>query len=167
MTLNIEIIGCSAAGAALCYRTICEEGPALLGPHVHPEVSMHTPSVADYVRHLQSGDWAGIGTLMLASALEVQAAGADFLICPDNTIHAALPLIGTRWLVESEVYQQKLQARASLCASAPCRARRNQPHHNGGIRLRLLQAKRDRLPSTSDRADEDRHHVYLSVPDPA
>lgn len=81
-----------------------------------PKVSMHTPSVADYVRHLQSGDWAGIGTLMLASALEVQAAGADFLICPDNTIHAALPLIGTRWLVESEVYQQKLQARASLCA---------------------------------------------------
>ncbi|MBI1772856.1 MAG: aspartate racemase, partial [Burkholderiales bacterium] len=49
MSLHIGIIGCSAAGAALCYRTICEEGAALLGPHAHPEVSMHTPSLALYV----------------------------------------------------------------------------------------------------------------------
>lgn len=26
MTQHIGIVGCSAEGAALCYRTICEEG---------------------------------------------------------------------------------------------------------------------------------------------
>ncbi|MDU1671422.1 MAG: hypothetical protein E6833_35135 [Bradyrhizobium sp.] len=47
MTQHIGIVGCSAEGAALCYRTICKEGADILGPHAHPEVSMHTPSLAD------------------------------------------------------------------------------------------------------------------------
>ncbi len=141
MTQHIGIVACSAEGAALCYRTICTEGPALLGPHAHPEVSMHTPSLANYVVCLDRGDWSGVGDLMLASAEKLAAAGADFLICPDNTIHQALPhvtqrtplpwlhiaeivadeaagrgfrrlgLTGTQWLVESEVYPEKLAAR--------------------------------------------------------
>src|SRR5689334_12278990 len=49
MPQHIGIVACSAEGAALCYRTICVEGAQLLGPHAHPEVSMHTPSLADYV----------------------------------------------------------------------------------------------------------------------
>src|SRR5438105_461571 len=53
MPQHIGIVACSAEGAALCYRTICVEGAALLGPHAHPEVSMHTPSLADYVAHLE------------------------------------------------------------------------------------------------------------------
>ena len=53
MTQHIGIVACSAEGASLCYRTICVEGAALLGAHAHPEVSMHTPSLADYMaRHL-------------------------------------------------------------------------------------------------------------------
>jgi len=82
-----------------------------------------------------------MGELMLHSARKLAAQGADFLICPDNTIHQALPFIaersplpwlhiaevvaeralergsrrlgltGTRWLVESEVYPEKLGAR--------------------------------------------------------
>ena len=87
---------CSAEGAALCYRTICAEGAALLGPHAHPEITMHTPSLADYVACLDRGDWAGVGELMLASADKLARVGADFLICPDNTIHQALPLIEAR-----------------------------------------------------------------------
>lgn len=95
---------------------------------------MHTPSLAEYVRCLERDDWAGVGALMLASANVLERAGADFLICPDNTIHQALPFIegesplpwlhivdavtddaarrgftrpgltGTRWLVNSTVY---------------------------------------------------------------
>ena len=68
MTLHIGIVGCSAEGAALCYRTICAEGAALLGPHAHPEVSMHTPSLAEYVDCLERGDLEGVGELMLGSA---------------------------------------------------------------------------------------------------
>jgi aspartate racemase len=34
-------------------------------------------------------DWTGVADLMLSSADRLRAAGADFLICPDNTIHRA------------------------------------------------------------------------------
>jgi aspartate racemase len=141
MPQHIGIVACSAEGASLCYRTICVEGEQLLGPHAHPEVSMHTPSLAQYMRCIYREDWAGVGELMLASAHKLAMIGADFLICPDNTIHQAfayvqprsplpwlhiaevvaeeaaqrgyrrLALTGTRWLVDSEVYPQQLAAR--------------------------------------------------------
>ena len=93
MPQHIGIVGCSAEGASLCYRTICVEGGALLGHHAHPEVSMHTPSLADYETCLGQGDLDGIAALMLSSARKLAAAGADFLICPDNTIHQAMHLV--------------------------------------------------------------------------
>src|ERR1700726_304136 len=96
MPLHIGIVGCSAEGAALCYRTICAEGAALLGAHAHPEVSMHTPSLAEYVSCIDRDDWRAVGELMLVSANKLAASGADFLICPDNTIHRALPLVEAR-----------------------------------------------------------------------
>lgn len=141
MTLHVGIVACSGEGAALCYRTICAEGAQLLGEHEHPEVSLHAPSFARYSACLRRNDWHGVGELMLDSANRLARVGADFLICPDNTIHQALPLIesrsplpwlhiaeivaaeaaargfvrvgltGTRWLVESEVYPEKLSAR--------------------------------------------------------
>ncbi|MGE0498499.1 MAG: aspartate/glutamate racemase family protein [Ramlibacter sp.] len=155
MTQHIGIVGCSAAGAALCYQTICTEGAQFLGPHAHPEVSMHTPSLADYVACLDRHDLHGVGELMLASAHKLACAGADFLICPDNTIHQAfehvgprspLPwlhiaevvaaealhrgyrrvgLTGTGWLVDSEVYPEKLAARG-LAYVRPEAAERNE-----------------------------------------
>jgi len=42
-----------------CYRTICVEGARLLGPRAHPEVSMHTHSLAEYMKYIYSGDWRG------------------------------------------------------------------------------------------------------------
>lgn len=140
-TQHVGIVACSAEGAALCYRTICAEGARFLGPHAHPEVSMHTHPLAEYVKRLARNDLAGVGELMLSSAHKLAKAGADFLICPDNTIHQALPFVephsplpwlhiaevvagqaaergfrvlgltGTRWLVESEVYPEKLTAK--------------------------------------------------------
>src|ERR1043166_7374512 len=152
--LHIGIVACSAEGAALCYRTICTEGPALLGRYAHPEVSMHTPSLADYTTRLERGDWPGVAELMLASADKLARIGADFLICPDNTIHQAfaqvaprsplpwlhiaevvaaegaargfrrLGIVGTRWLVDSEVYPEKLAARG-LAHMRPSNAERD------------------------------------------
>ena len=90
---HIGIVACSAEGAALCYRTICIEGSRLLGPHAHPEVSIHTPSMAEYVACLDRDDLQGVADLMLASAGKLATAGADFLICPDNTIHQAFHLV--------------------------------------------------------------------------
>jgi aspartate racemase len=138
--MHIGIVACSAEGAALCYRTVCVEGAQLLGPHDHPEVSMHTHPLARYTECIDRGDWQGVGELMLSSANKLAKAGAEFLICPDNTIHQALPyveprsplrwlhiaevvaaeaarrgfrrlgLTGTRWLVDSDVYPEKLAA---------------------------------------------------------
>lgn len=140
MSHPIGIVGCSAEGAALCYRTICAEGEAELGPHGHPEVLLHGRSLANYVACLNVGDWSGVGALMLSSAEKLAAAGAAFLICPDNTIHQAMPWVlprsplpwldiaevvateakrrgyqrlgitGTHWLVASEVYPRALGA---------------------------------------------------------
>src|SRR5215469_6793033 len=74
-TKHIGIVACSAENAALCYWTICAEGSRHLGPHAHPEVSMHTHSLADYVTCLDRGDIPGIGDLMLSSAFKLHAAG--------------------------------------------------------------------------------------------
>ena len=92
MPHHIGIVACSAEGAALCYRTICVEGAQLLGAHAHPEVSMHTHSLAEYMHCIYRDDWLSVGELMLSSAHKLASIGADFLICPDNTIHQALPL---------------------------------------------------------------------------
>lgn len=125
----------------MCYRTICEKGAQVLGPHGHPEITMHTHSLAAYVECLDRSDWEGVSELMLDSARKLERAGAEFLICPDNTIHQAMSLVelrsplpwlhiaevvadeavervyqrvgllGTKWLVQSEVYPEKLSAR--------------------------------------------------------
>ena len=138
--LHIGIVACSTEGAALCYRTISLEGAALLGAHDHPEVSLHSHSLAEYMKRIDTGDWAGVAELMLSSADNLAKAGADFLICPDNTIHQAFDLIehraprpwlhiarevaaeakrrkfrrlavlGTRYLMEGPVYPQALKA---------------------------------------------------------
>jgi aspartate racemase len=92
------------------------------------------------MRHLRRNDWEGVGGLLLDSANKLAKAGADFLICPANTMHQALPLIekrsplpwlhiadavaaeatarafrcigvtGTQWLVDSGIYAEKLSA---------------------------------------------------------
>ena len=146
---HIGIVACSAEGASLCYRTICAEGSSFLGPHAHPEVSLHSLSLADYVRCLDAADLQGVADLMLKSARQLAAAGANFLICPDNTIHQAfalvrphsplpwlhiaevvaseaaarayrkLGLLGTSWLLSSNVYSETLLAKGIECIR-PC-----------------------------------------------
>jgi aspartate racemase len=141
MSNHIGIVGVSAEGAALCYRTICLEGERYLGPYDHPEVSMHTHSLGEYMKFIERDDWRGVASLMLSSADKLAKAGATFLICPDNTVHQAfgdvephsplpwlhiadvvgdeakarhfqrLGLTGTKWLVESSVYPDRLLTR--------------------------------------------------------
>jgi aspartate racemase len=140
MSMHIGIVACSAEGAALCYRTICDDAPAIMGRHRHPEVSMHTHCLADYMDYIYAGNWQGVADLMLSSANKLKACGADFLICPDNTIHHAFDLVaansplpwlhiveevanvanqrgfrklgltGTKYTMEGTVYPQKLTA---------------------------------------------------------
>lgn len=133
---KVGIVACSYEGAALCYRDLCFR--ALVEHGTHPEIALHTAPWDHYVQALDRHDWGAVAELMLGSARKLATAGADFLICPDNTIHRALPLIrhllpcpwlpiadvvaleahqrgyrtvgilGTRWLAESEVYPDAL-----------------------------------------------------------
>ncbi|MFZ0288594.1 MAG: amino acid racemase [Candidatus Sulfotelmatobacter sp.] len=140
MSLHIGIVACSTEGAALCYRTISLEGAQMLGKHDHPEVSLHSHSLAKYMKCVYANDWAGVAEFMLSSAEKLAHAGAEFLICPDNTIHQAFDLVehrsprpwlhiarevakeaqrcqfkrlavlGTRYLMEGPVYREALKA---------------------------------------------------------
>ena len=139
----------SAEGAALCYRTVCAEGTSTMGRHAHPEVTMHTYPLSAYMRHMDAGQWEEVASMLLASAEKLRQAGADFLICPDNTAHQAIDLIrdrspipwlhiaeevasvaaergfrrvlilGTRYLMEGQVYQAKLGPRLIECEIPP------------------------------------------------
>ncbi len=104
---------------------------------------------------LRANDWDGVATIMVESANKLADGGADFLICPDNTVHQAfnsvasrsrlpwihiaevvadeaerrgyrrLGILGTRWLVDGEVYPEKLRARG-LEYVRPTSAERNE-----------------------------------------
>jgi len=93
MAKHIGIVACSAEGAALCYQTICKEGEGVMGRHAHPEISMHTHPLSEYMDFIYRDDWEGVASLMVSSARKLEKAGADFLICPDNTIHQPFELM--------------------------------------------------------------------------
>ena len=93
MAKHIGIVVCSAEGAALCYRTICTEAPKKMGEYNHPEITMHTPPFSRYMMAIIAGNWEQVAQIMLSSVHKVAQAGADFAICPDNTIHQAFELV--------------------------------------------------------------------------
>jgi aspartate racemase len=141
MAQHIGIIACSAEGAALCYRTICLEARREMGEHCHPEITLHTHPLSEYMTHVRTDRWDEVGRLMLSSARKVALAGARFAVCPDNTIHLAfdlmirespipwlhiaepvadeakrrgfrcLGILGTRYLMTGPVYPRALDAR--------------------------------------------------------
>lgn len=115
MAKHIGIVACSAEGAALCYRAICAQAPSKMGEHRHPEITMHTHPLSEYMVHIGAGEWEKVGQLMLSSAHKVAQAGADFAICPDNTIHQAFDLVVPKspipWLHIAELVAE--QARQS------------------------------------------------------
>ncbi|MCM3870333.1 MAG: amino acid racemase [Pyrinomonadaceae bacterium] len=138
MTQHIGIVASSAEGAALCYRTICLEASALMGEHNHPEITMNSVPLAEHMRHIRAKDWRALGESLAASARKVAEAGAEFAICPDNTVHQAfeyvvpqspipwlhiakpvaesahqqgykcLGILGTKYLMEGPVYPEAL-----------------------------------------------------------
>lgn len=148
MPKHVGIVACSAEGAALCYRTLCGEAPAIMGEHMHPEVSMHTYPLGEYMPYIRSGDWDGVAALMTGTAEKLIAIGAEILICPDNTIHEAfdkvtetssvpwihiadavaheaklhgytkLGITGTKYLMTGPVYPRRL-AEAGIACEIP------------------------------------------------
>ncbi len=138
MSKHIGMVSVSYEGAALCYQTICAEAASVMGEYQHPEITLHSFPLADYMRFASRLDWEGVAGLLLESVEKVASAGADFAICPANTAHEAfdvmtprspipwlhivevvaeaaaangwsqLGILGTRFLMEGKVYREVL-----------------------------------------------------------
>lgn len=141
MPKHIGIVAVSYEGAALCYQSICSQAASVMGEHRHPQITMHCFPLADYLPCVSRLDWEGVAGLLLKSVEKVARAGADFAICPANTAHEAfelmrprspipwlhivevvadvasrrgwskLGILGTRFLMEGDVYRQVLSTR--------------------------------------------------------
>jgi aspartate racemase len=90
-----------------------------MGPHAHPEISMHTHPLAEYMVHIRAGDWSKVSGLMLSSARKLADCGANFLISPDNTIHQAFDLVQEKsplpWLHIAHVVASRAAADGRRC----------------------------------------------------
>jgi aspartate racemase len=141
MAKHIGIVSVNYEGTALCYRCICAEAASVIGEYQHPHITIHSFPLADYMRFVSRLDWEGVAGLLVESAGRVARAGADFAICPANTTHEAfrfmrqrspipwlhivetvgdaaaaqglskLGILGTRFLMEGNLYQKVLSKR--------------------------------------------------------
>ncbi|MGH9882562.1 MAG: aspartate/glutamate racemase family protein, partial [Pyrinomonadaceae bacterium] len=141
MAKHIGIVSVNYEGTALCYRSICTEAASVMGEYRHPQITIHSFPLADYMRFVSKLDWEGVAELLLESAEKVARAGADFAICPANTTHQAfkfmrsrspipflhivevvgeaaasrglskLGILGTRFLMEGNLYGEVLSER--------------------------------------------------------
>ena len=86
-----------------------------MGEHMHPEVSMHTHPLGEYIVPIRAGDWDEVARLMLSSARKLAAIGAQFAICPDNTIHQAFDRVAREspipWLHIAEAVGAEARSR--------------------------------------------------------
>ena len=145
---HLGILAHSAEGAALCFRAFCQEGFARLGPHEHPDVTLDCIALARSMPAWDDGDHRSIRATLALSVERLAAAGADFLVCPDNTAHMALEepgpdlavpglhiaevvadraaadgsrrvgVLGTRYLMDGPVYPRAFAARG-IAAEVP------------------------------------------------
>ena len=141
MAKHIGIVSVNYEGTALCYRSICAEAASVMGEYQHPQITIHSFPLADYMRFVSGLDWEGVAGLLLKSAEKVARAGADFAICPANTTHEAfkfmrprspipwlhivevvgdaaagrgwsqLGILGTKFLMEGNLYREVLSER--------------------------------------------------------
>jgi aspartate racemase len=138
---HFGVLGHSAEGAALCFRTFCQEGFRDLGPDDHPDVTLDLIAMGRSMPSWESGDHDAVRTILAESARRLAAAGATFFACPDNTAHLALErpgadlalpglhiaevvagraaadgrrrvgVLGTRYTMDGPVYPRELAAR--------------------------------------------------------
>ena len=96
---HIGILSHSFEGATLCYRTMCLEGVARLGPHQHPEITLTGVAMHHMIDAWNRDDRSALRAMFAYDIGKLAAAGADFFVCPDNTAHIALESEGEPFLL--------------------------------------------------------------------
>ncbi len=139
--VHFGIAAHSAEGAALCFRTFCQEAESLFGEHMHPDVTLDCIAMGHSMAAWDAGDYAKIRDIHAVTIDRLAKAGAAFFACPDNTSHIALEqpgpdfalpglnigdvvadeaarqgmtkvaVLGTRYTMEGPVYRRALPAR--------------------------------------------------------
>lgn len=106
---HIGIVAGTAEGAALCYRTLCRGAEDFMGRYMHPEITMHTLPLRAYLDAIDRDDWTHVARLLSQSADKLAQAGADFAICPNNTLHKAFDMVNSPipWLHIAKVVAQE------------------------------------------------------------
>lgn len=145
---HLGILAHSSEGAALCFRTFCQEGFQRLGPHQHPDVTLDCIAYGRSMPAWDAGDYQSIRDTLALSVRRLAAAGADFFCCPDNTAHLALEqpgadlelpglhiaevvagqadrdrrkrvgVLGTKYLMDGPLYPRAFEARG-IAAEVP------------------------------------------------
>ncbi len=141
MNHHLGILAHSTEGASLCFLAFCEEGSRQLGPYEHPDVTMDCIALARSMPAYEDSNFEAVRRVVSVSVDRLAAAGAEFFVCPDNTVHQALSLpgpdlalpglhiaevvadrakllgysrvgiLGTRYLMEGPVYAEALGSR--------------------------------------------------------
>jgi aspartate racemase len=158
---HIGIVAGTADGASLCYRSLCYE-TVRTGRPAQPEITMHTFPLEWYLSLIERDDWAGVAALMSRSAGKLIQAGAELIICPNNTLHrafdhvvSAVPwlhiveavtaeirrmglrrvgLLGTAAVMEGRIYDPQL-TQAGIEVVLPEEHERSRLHHIIGTEL--------------------------------
>jgi aspartate racemase len=65
--------------------------------------------------HIRTGNWEGVAELMLSSVQKLAQIGAQFAVCPDNTIHEAFDIVVSKspipWLHIGEAVAREADKR--------------------------------------------------------
>ena len=137
---HIGIVAHSVPGAAQCFQAVARYGEQELGVHQHPDVSLDCIAMGHSMPAWETGDYDTIRATLARSVERLARSGADFFACPDNTAHLALErpgpelalpglhiaevvarqaalaghrtvgVLGTRWIMEAELYPRTLAA---------------------------------------------------------
>src|SRR5437867_11815586 len=87
---HLGILAHSMEGALLCLRSFCHESFRELGPHQHPDVTLHGTALAHSMEAWEASDHARIRQTLSAGVGRLARSGADFFVCPDH--NAPMPL---------------------------------------------------------------------------
>lgn len=131
------------------YRAINEGIKASLGGLHSAKIAMVSVDFDPIEKLQHDGDWQGTAKILAEAALNVQRAGADFLLICTNTMHKVVPeieatidipvvhiadataevllkkgiktvgLLGTAFTMEQDFYKGRLQDKHGLCVLVP------------------------------------------------
>jgi aspartate racemase len=86
---TVGIVGITAEGGALCYKTIVSEAAKKLGDYKHPEILLDNPQFYEILQAQRQDNWDKVAEICLNSINKLKSIGADFIIIPGNSIHFA------------------------------------------------------------------------------